>query len=240
MNSSDIALPAVTLKRKGKAHNSSESSEGSPTVKPVLKRRSAMEPLTKNDLMDLRSALKKDLKEEFASHLQPLVMKVSKLESAFEVVQQNIRANNVIIHGIQPTPTESTDSLMQTISELMKDLGAGEGVLINDIYRLGRKGQSTQQPLLVKFLRNIDKKKLMEKKKLLSAKKIFLNDDLTPLEQFNKKLLTTHLKAMKSRDNSIWGSIRRNSLHIKKDGYVTHRFRVENGVVEETPTRMTP
>jgi hypothetical protein len=125
------------------------------------------------------------------------------------------------------------------VNDLLREVGIKESVPINDIYRIGRQGHSYTMPMMVKIVRHIDKRMLMEKRSLLRAKKIFLNDDLTQLEQFNKKLLKTHLKAMKVKDPSIRGSIRRNSLHIKKDGYVINRFYVDQGIVCEASTRMS-
>jgi hypothetical protein len=226
-----------SAKRKTKAHHSSDSSEGSPAQIITTKRRSTMEPLSKSDLIELRAGLKMDLKEELATHLQPLVSRISKIESVVESLQRQVRTNNVIVHGIPADTSENTKKLLVILDNLFKDIGIAGSVLVDNVFR---SGSSIPRPLMVKFVRQLDKRSILEKRKELSAKKIYVNDDLTPLQQFNKKLLTTHLKARKSTDPTIWGSIRGNSLLIKKNGNIINRFEVENGIVREISARIIP
>jgi hypothetical protein len=228
-------------KRKTLPSNSSESSEGSPLIKNTPKRRSTiMEPLTKADLMELRTGMKNDVKDELTLQLQPIVTKVSLLEKTLETGQKSLRANNIILHGIVAVSSETTQSLLKLIEEVFKNEEIHETILIDNLYHLGHPSQGPTRPLLVKFVRNIDQKKLLLVKKSLATKAIYISDDLTPLQQFNRKLLTTHLSAMKRDDASIWGSVRGNSLHIKKDGYVISRFEVTDGVVQPAPYSMSP
>jgi hypothetical protein len=202
-------------KRKTLPRNSSESSEGSPLNKNTPKRKAiTMEPLKKADLIELPTGMKNDVKDELTSQLQPIVTKVSLLEKTLETVQTSLRANNILFYGIVAVP-----------SEVLKNEGIHETILIDNLRRPSR---GPKRPQLVKFVRNINNKKLLLMKKLFATKKR------------NRKLLTTHLSAMKRDDTSIFGSVRGNSLHIKKDGYVISRFEVKDGVVQPTPYRMSP
>jgi hypothetical protein len=86
---------------------------------------------------------------------------------------------------------------------------------------------------MVKLLRAIDKKQILTKRKAAAIIKIFINEDCTALEQFQKKLVNTHLKAMKEMDGTRWGSIRGNSLHVKKPGNPTRKFAGKDGCIKE-------
>jgi hypothetical protein len=130
-----------------------------------------MEPLSKSDLIELRAGLKMDLKEELATHLQPLVSRISKIESVVESLQRQVRTNNVIVHGIPADTSENTKKLLVILDNLFKDIGIAGPVLVDNVFRIGRSGSSIPRPLMVKFVRQVDKRNILEKRKELSAKK---------------------------------------------------------------------
>jgi hypothetical protein len=105
-------------------------------------------------------------------------------------------------------------------------------ILIDNVYRLGRSGSTT--PILLKLVRNIDKQRILKKRKEATKLRVFINEDLTPQQQVQKKLLNNYLQTRKAADAEIWGSFRGNSLHIKKAGQVIGRFEVRDGTVQET------
>jgi hypothetical protein len=92
--------------------------------------------------------------------------------------------------------------------------------------------------VLVKLVRNIDKQVILARRKESAKLKVFMNDDLAPMDQFQKKLLSTQLRSLKSADPDIWGSIRGNSLHVKKAGHIVGRYEVRDGIVKETAQPM--
>jgi hypothetical protein len=174
-----------------------------------------------------------ELKEQLEELISPLVAKVSKLEAAVEQLDRKFEANNLILHGIPTLTIETTESLVNYLEGLWKKLGVGHTITLDDTYRLGRPHSSGTRPVMVKLLRAIDKKQILTKRKDAAKIKIFINEDCTALEQFQKKLLNTHLKAMKEMDGTRWGSIRGNSLHVKKPGHLTRKFAVKDGCVKE-------
>jgi uncharacterized FlaG/YvyC family protein len=191
--------------------SSSSDSSASPSSTPISKaqrtRESAEMSITKDDLLQLRLDLKNDLKFEIKEQMNqcivPLVAKVSKLEFSVEVLDRKLRANNTLLHGVPNIPNESADALICYLSELWKKLGVTHQILLNDVYRLGKASTSGPRPLLVKFLRMLDKREVISKRKEAAKLKIFINGDCTALQQFEKKLLNTHLKSMKVIDGSI-------------------------------------
>jgi hypothetical protein len=89
-----------------------------------------MEQLTKADLLDLRTGMKKDLKDELSSQLHPIVSKIAILESSVEILRKIVRANNIIVHGIATIPSENTDSLLKVIEEVLQKRGFREVPLL--------------------------------------------------------------------------------------------------------------
>jgi citrate lyase gamma subunit len=238
MNTSDI-----TAKRKFADLNTSNSSEGSasPINSPALKHSRSCETatmsITKDDLvqlrLDLKSDVKAELKEQLSKYVAPLVAKVDKLEAAVEALDRKSRANNIILHGIPSLQNESSDVLICYLNDFWKKLGLSQQVILDDVYRLGKASPSGSRPVLAKLLRSMDRKAILTKKKEAAKLKVYINVDCTVKEQFEKKLLSTHLRALKNSDGTVWGSIRGNSLHIKKAGFPTRKFCVEEGTVKE-------
>jgi hypothetical protein len=241
MNTSET--PDTTSKRKFADLNISNSSEdsASPIKTPVLKHQrssvSTAMALTKDDLIQLRLDLKTDLKtelrEQLSIYVAPLAAKVTKLESAVEALDRKSRAKNVILHGIPNLQNENSDVLNCYLIDLWKKLGLSQQLILDDVYRLGKSSATGSRPVLAKFLRTMDKKLILIKRKEAAKLKVFINEDCTVMEQFQKKLLSTHLRAIKDVDGSAWGSIRGNSLHVKKTGLPTRKFCVEEGTVKE-------
>jgi len=89
------------------------------------------------------------------------------------------------------------------------------------------------EPKSSKLLKTTDKRRIFAaaKVKKTNQQKIYINDDLTKLQQSEQNLLRQHLKSLKLIDNSLYGSIRGNSLMIKKNGNITQRFKIINGSV---------
>jgi hypothetical protein len=138
-----------------------------------------------------------------------------------------------LLHGIPVIVSETTERLLSYLDDLWNKVGVTERIVLDDAYRLGKPSTSGPRPVLIKFLRMIDKKKILSKRKDIAKLKVYINEDCLALKQFQKKLLNTHLKAFKDMDDTVWGSIRGNSLHVKKQGQLTRKFTVEDGTVKE-------
>jgi hypothetical protein len=216
---------------------SSEGSETSPSTKPPLHKKRLEMALTKADLDLLRANISSDMKEHLRTELTPLANQIAAIDSTVQRLERSERVNNIIIHGIpEPSERESSAGLVKLLEDLWKELNIMSPILIDNVYRLGRGTRA--RPILVKLVRNIDKQIIISKRKDAGRRKIYINDDLTQLQQFQKKLLTTHLQSLKASDPDVWGSIRGNSLHAKKAGHVIGRFEVRDGIVQETAQPM--
>lgn len=151
------------------------------------------------------------------------------VEQVIDKLQSANRAKNIIIHGIEEKKIETTAELLDKAAELWKSLSITD-VIVDDIFRIGKYQDGKSRPLIVKLVRTLDKKKIQQKAREISLhkKKIFINDDLTKQQQIERKLLREYLQASKQADNSITGSIRGNSLHLKKAGKVFKKLLVNS------------
>jgi hypothetical protein len=223
-------------KRKSTCLSSSSDSdfnETSPPVKPLLKRIDM--GLTLEDLNNLRSSIRSDFNSDLKSELKPIVLEVKAMSNAINRLEKSDRANNIIVFGIKEESKESTAARIQIAEDLWKKMGLSSEVLIDNMYRLGKSIHTTvnPRPLLIKLVRNLDKQLILAKKQILAKQKIFINEDKSPLQQSQEKALRAHLINLKTEDASIWGSIRGNSLHVKKDGSIMARLTVVDGIVSQ-------
>jgi hypothetical protein len=210
---------------------SSESLESSPRPYQSSKRKTEM-ALTKTDLENLRANINTDLGVNLNLALAPIVTQITQLSISVQRLERADRANNVIIHGVPPTAgKESSSDLVKVLESLWIKMGINTSLLIDNVYRLGK--GSKAGPVLVKLVRNLDKQVVLAARKEAAKLKIYINEDLTPLQQSQKRQLNSHLRTLKIADPEIWGSIRENSLHVKKNGQVIQRFEIRDGSVKE-------
>jgi hypothetical protein len=195
MNPETLESKSKRKFRDTRQSNSSDSSN-SPSTTPVSKAQKTLESsemaITRDDLrqlrLDLKNDLKSELKEQINQCIVPLVVKVSKLELSVELLDRKLRANNLLLHGVPNISNESADLLSCYLGELWKKLGLTQPILLDDVHRLGKASSSSSRPLLVKFVRMLDKNEVISKRKEAAKLKIFLNEDGTTLQQFQKKL----------------------------------------------------
>jgi hypothetical protein len=211
--------------------SNSDSNETSSPVKPLFKRLDM--GLTLEDLNNLRSSIRADFKSDLKSELKPIVLEVKAINNAINRLEKSDRANNIIVFGLKKESKESTAARIQIAKDLWKKMGLSSEVLIDNMYRLRKSSHTTVNPrlLLIKLVQNLDKQLILAKKQILPKQKIFINEDKSPLQQSQEKALRAHLINLKTEDASIWGSVRVNSLHVKKDGSIIARLTVVDGIV---------
>lgn len=200
-----------------------ESEKLSPEQK---RQRSRM--LTLEDLDKLRTQISGDMDVK----LKPLFEKVNKVEHSVEMLESKLKKNNIIVFGLPETQNENFDNLCHSLDELWKVLGVS-GLLIDNFYRLGQPKAGWNRPILIQFVRYLDKRQVMMNKHKVLKNKIFVNDDLTKAEQGSQRVLRAKLQELKQQDNNITGSIRGHSLLIKSDGKVVDKFIVVGGVIKQ-------
>jgi len=101
--------------------------------------------------------------------------------------------------------------LEKVLDNLFTKIGTPD-LMVDVAYRVGRAG--TTRPILIKFVKESDKIKLLQKRGVLRPEKIFVNHDLSTEDRTREKELRNKLKELKAIDNTLTGSIRDGQLLI--------------------------
>ncbi|KAK4321308.1 hypothetical protein Pmani_007884 [Petrolisthes manimaculis] len=119
----------------------------------------------------------------------------------------NDRLEQSEIFGIEEEPDEDEDIIQAKVIEVAADIGVK--IEANDIsiaYRLGREG-GQGRPVLVRFCHRKNRNAVLNKKKELKKKqkKIYINEDLTPLRAAMLKIVKEQatVRNVTTRDGKI-------------------------------------
>lgn len=168
--------------------------------------------LSSNDLSKIQNMLESVMEKK----LSLVITQLQSTANQMKRIELQLRSKNVIIQGIAEHSGEDLTKQTELMDELCTKMGI-PSVLIDDIFRIGKKVEGKQRPLLVKLVKSTDKRLLMMNAKKLKEK-IYLNDDLTKEERDVEKILRNHFKVLKSSDASLRKSIRNGNMRIWKDG----------------------
>ncbi len=141
----------------------------------------------------------------------------SKKEIA-EKVERYKREKNIVISNLQEDEVEETDDLLMKANDIFEKMGI-HGIEVDDIYRLGkRKNNGKPRPLLVKLIRNYQKRSVMKEKKKLKGEKIYINEDLTFEERKVEKTLRDKYRDFSKGSKDYRMGIRNGKMVIWKNG----------------------
>ena len=126
----------------------------------------------------------KNLKEE-VTYLRG---KVDDITAETDRQEQYSRRNCLLIHGLPESKNENTDLLAMEVIETKMDIKITD----NDIdrtHRIGKpKSNGKSKPVIIKFVRYNDRKKIFSSKKLLKDSRLSITENLTA---FHMKKLTS-------------------------------------------------
>ena len=117
---------------------------------------------------------------ELESKVVSLSTKVEKLEYTADKTEHNSRHNSILIHVLPEVKGENTDSLV--IETLKEKMGLdNSSANIDRTHQLGAppKKSGKVRPVIVKFVRYNDRKKICTNKKLLKGTKVSITESLT-------------------------------------------------------------
>jgi len=160
--------------------------------------------------------------------LQSLMCRVDKLETDNEKLQIIAKEKNLIIFGILENSGETSTGLISGFRSLLQELGIVDTVGIDDIYRITSPAPNkTTRPIVVKFISVFDKRRVLALKGVLSQRKIFIKEDRTTLQRKQAKLFWEKIDEFKKKDPKYFGTIRGNSLYIKREGRTECSFFID-------------
>lgn len=122
-------------------------------------------------------------------------------------LEQYTRRDNLRIFGIEEDPDEDEDILQAKVMEVAADVGVKlEANDISIAHRLG-KASERGRPVIVRFCHRKKRNAVLSNKKELKKKqkKIFINEDLTPMRATMLKMVKeqTAVKNVSTRDGRI-------------------------------------
>ena len=93
-----------------------------------------------------------------------LTEKVDKLSSMFNRQEQYSRRNCILIHGIKENQNEDTDEVVvnKLKSEMDLEISPGD---IDRTHRIGVPGKGKNRPIIVKFVRYMDRRRVFTNKR---------------------------------------------------------------------------
>lgn len=142
---------------------------------------------------------------------------IKELNEKVNKMDREIRANNLILHGIPETENDRMELLkviLDTLNIISKntDSEMWDKWEVNKFYRLGEKTESKNRPILVSVTTNWRKMVILKNNKLLPDG-IYATDDLPKEVLAKRRELTTKLKEERGKGNIAY--IRYDRLIVK-------------------------
>ena len=155
--------------------------------------------------------------QDKAKEVQPIINPTTLQKVVKTVVQEEDRATNVMIFGLEESESESTD-LMEKVHDIFVELGEKPKI---DASRIGKVKADSPRPVKVKFRNGADVIRILRKAPKLrnSAhyKRVFVTADRSVEERAEHKILVAELKKKSAEDPE--GS------YFIKDGQIVERER---------------
>lgn len=177
-----------------------------------------MPPITNQQIFDLLQEVKvqnniiktdiKTIKEDlnyYKGKIQDLEDKVSELEGENTNLQKRVKnleesakKNQIIVFGLE----EETEELLEDrilhflTNNLSTNISAQN---IDNIYRIGKKGRGNTRPVIVRFVRYLEKQLVLRNANKLKGTGISISNDLTHQQQQEQKILYKYFRIAKSK-----------------------------------------
>ncbi|OXA37699.1 hypothetical protein Fcan01_27498 [Folsomia candida] len=177
---------------------------------------------------------------EMNNKIVALESKITLLEGKLSTLESGKttpdRHKSIIISGLPEPAKETPAQLTATIIEMTKTMMI-DNFDMDDAFRVGKSNPTKgPRPVILKLLRSRDKWQIFSNKKNLYMKdgkvdksgkfaSIFINEDMTAEERKVAADLRGKLRDIKSKDPTVTGVIRRDTLTTRKDGKILQRFK---------------
>jgi len=213
-------LMRVVEDQKNEIHSLREELQGSLKVLKVMAEstcalRSKFDEDNTMELMEEK--LKTYAEAAKQSHLEFLQAKEEekRLQEA-EHKNQQARVGNCKLSGLVEEEKENTKEVVTTF--LQQELKVHEPIILQ-AYRIGQRKSDLPRPILIKFGAQSEKVRVMANRSMLKGQRIWLDDDLTPIQVQARKL---ELEKVKTARDQGWVAYLQNGQAVitnkKKDG----------------------
>lgn len=166
--------------------------------------------------------------------------RITNLEKTAEMALKIAKEKNIIVNGIKEDDTETLDVLEFHLNKLFEELGITPAPLLDNFYRFTKKAMGKNRPIIVKFVRMVDKQKIMQNRHKTFKNKVYINEDLTPKDQKVQVILREEARKRKMQDHGIITRIRGQNLQIFKDNNLLQVLHVdENNKIQSGKKNLT-
>lgn len=146
------------------------------------------------------------------------------------------RSRNLVISGLVTADVNGTDNYINAVNEMCDRIGVDRPLIIDNIFRLGKTPcPNKQTKLLVKFVRQIDKKNIIENSRKLRQEGIYISDDLSVEERNKCWLLRSYFRIMQKTRPEITFCIRKCVLMIWSNNENIEQYHVVDGKIQKKP-----
>ncbi|KAH8036004.1 hypothetical protein HPB51_016308 [Rhipicephalus microplus] len=138
--------------------------------------------------------------EQTVGTLQKLV---GKLDRQNDELENRLRKNNLIIHGLHETPSETTNHLLESVLDL---LSVKLGVNCDDIercHRLGAVRRDKPRPVIIKLMDFRSKIAIMSNARKLKGTKVYINEDYSARVRLARKMLWQNSQNMRKNARKV-------------------------------------
>lgn len=146
----------------------------------------------------------KPIRDELRALTQICTGSSENLKKRIDSIEKKEREKNLIIYGIKKDPKENVESKLKALEdEIWKKIGMAS-VLVDDVFRIGKKDPAKPRALLVKLVRKVDRDLTMIKKKALGkTSPVLVRKDQSPEERTRDYKLREHFRSLKARDKDL-------------------------------------
>jgi hypothetical protein len=150
------------------------------------------------------------------------------IRSSIQAIIQERRSRNVIVSGIPENKTSLADreDPGPDIQLLKTKMRIPYVIDYDDAFRLGRWAPGKTRPLLIKFVRMIDKRRFISHRINLKGENIYVNDDESKEQRVTRSILMKQFKAEKIHEKDLRSYIKKDTLFITKAGVLVPKYAV--------------
>lgn len=149
--------------------------------------------------------------------VQNLEQTVAEVTQENEILYRNLNKNNLIITGIIEKSTETGNSLIESINELIKNK-IGKEMNLYNAYRIRSKPTSEPRQVKVTFIDPREREHLWTNKKLLGHPH-YVNEDLHKNERIRNGKIMKFVKEKKEEGKTVLYNFRKRRVKVNDTNY---------------------
>lgn len=135
-----------------------------------------------------------------------LKKKINEQEERLDMLEREIRKNNIVIQGIGEEKDETIDELKVKVEEMLEkaNIKIDMNSEVSEINRIGTNAGNSKRPVLMKLMSNNKKMEILRNAKCLKGTTVWINEDYPKKVQIKRKTLLQHLKLARQKGSRAY------------------------------------